>query len=134
MCDWAVSTSRATVSRTDAFRGENAQVAVTQPFIAGDTGVADPSVETRPHLEPARPVLRDERDVKAGQERVRHGHQPALGHQRSAPCLVGDPEPAGEHAPAQVELLDVVGHRHAVDVAPVARLDPPGQGLPVRAG
>ncbi len=107
----------------DRLRLEGTQVAAGQFPVPFNAGILHRAVKRRTHVNPARPVLGHDRRLQPAQVLVLHMHEPALGQAGGTARRVPEPDRPGQHAAAQVDLLDVVQEVDIVHPKPGAALD-----------
>src|SRR5215468_11449328 len=88
-------------------RGYRVQMAAFELLVPHDAAVAHPAVEGRDHLDPARPVLRDERPLDPRVVNVGHADEAAASQRCLPAAAIAKPELADEGHVPDVELMAV---------------------------
>src|SRR5262249_6035739 len=88
-------------------RGDRVQMAAFELLVPYDAAVAHPAVECRDHLDPARPVLRDERPLDPRVVNVGHADEPAAFQRCLSATAITKPELADKGHVPDVELMAV---------------------------
>ena len=125
-------TSSSIVSAGSEAGPHGVEAAVLEGAVALDVVVLDAAVEPRADRDRARPVLREDGGLEAGEVRVAHVHEPPLSQGGLPAGLVAEARAAGEHAGAQVEGVAVLEHLDAVQRQPRSVLDADAERKSVR--
>jgi hypothetical protein len=112
--------------------GDVVEVPVGQARVLDHVGVGDARVDPGANTEPAAPPPRNHGGLQRGQVRSVHGHQAPLGDVQARSRGVDEPNAAGQHPAAQVQLAAIPLRGQPACRPPRAVLDAQIEQQPVR--
>ena len=118
--------------RPESPQRDGVQVAAFKLPVPCHAAIAHPAVECRDHLDPSRPVLRNERPLDPGVVRVGHADEPAAAQRCLPAAAITKAEMADEGRVPDVKLVTVAQQLHIGEPDRVLALDPQAKDQPVR--